>query len=1510
MAAPKDVRSIYPIPEAELPLRIDFTAIREHRNTQMGGFEELCCQLAVLEDPTDGSRFVRKGPGADQGLECYRTYANGREVGWQAKYFINKFESNQVGDLAQSLRRAMAAHPRLERFIVCLPIDLQDNRSAKKLSQVQLYENWRARSINAAAAQGRILEIELWSASSITERLGRDTPSYSGRARYWFDTVRFNSAWFNENFEAQRHNLGERYSPESHVDLPIQQALQALARNAELLKEPAVWAAEITFRLDDAARNLARLGFNSATDRIKLACEPLLDALTRSPTTPDAHLPLDIWLALAADGTLSVSNALTEIQENVAEKDHSSARKELFDLYSSIDHVRRELASFCWRMANRRELLISGQAGIGKSHLIADFGAKQLALALPFILVLTGTLIEADPWEQIREQLDLAQVSTSEFLGALDAAAEAAGCRSVLAIDALNEKHGVDLWETRLQGFVAQMQRFPRLVLVLTVRDTYLQYLPVAGLEHVVHRGFAGHAGAAAKAYLDRRGIARPSSPNLAQEFENPLFLRTCCAYLDAENLKQLPKGLDGITAIFNFYLLAVAKKVERELRLIPQQRIATKALDEFLDACATFGDFGSLSLDATIELFERFHNSGGRVDRSLMSAFLSEGVLTQEVERHEGRVVETIRFTFERLSDHLRAGRLIAQIDPTDLQGSIRRAPLATYFGPEASWRFTGVIEALAVQFPERFGYELFDVLPKDAIDDRSLTDAFISSLAWRSPQAFTQRTVDWVSTLCTLNGRSSYELLLLVCTEPENQFNAEWLHQDLWQRPMPQRDAVWSVFLAEDDLSEGGAAESLIEWAWQVDAGEVEHQRLWLAAVALTWFLSTSNRAVRDRATKALVNLLSSNLSVAAALLDRFAQVDDLYISERLLAACYGAVMQGKDRAGCAAVASAVWANHFAGDRTPPVHLLARDYALGILIYARVADQLPEEVDIEGCKAKFTSPWPLEAVTDDDLKKYRKNGYRDSILSSTEEHGDFGSYTLRAWLHDIMSLPRALAGQTTQQLFERWETDFEVTATAVQLQAYTELLRASLNYRQRPERDWLSETGKHESTQLWEELTRANMVFKGRLAPEILAEYSGFAEVHLLETTRMNADDRRPREFDHETVRRWICIRAHTMGWTEELFEKFDEGPHIFRESMGNHRVERIGKKYQHIALAEVTARLTDNFAVCSYHDDGKLRAFEYGPSGRDMKKDIDPSLLVRGTQESGWSSTPVTWWTPSSPRLPAGDTELLLSWVAVECDLCCGPEEIEVVSPDGHQWLVVHSFRHWRVQGQSRRNHADAWSRITCLVTRLGAGPALAENLLSEHRGDSSRLSDEGCPETFLGEHGWRDAKEIKLSKHASIGVATPFAGIVECFTAEGDTKDNSVEESFTLHLPSAAAMKLLDLHLRSGMKPEYVDNVGVLRWQDPSLYTRGAGAGVVCREYFIERLALAGLEPVWILAGEKNVYAGQDLAGGNGFGGRLHHTTVFTVDDGNLKTFGQKTDLLKPSKEQLKALRENR
>jgi hypothetical protein len=117
-----------------------------------------------------------------------------------------------------------------------------------------------------------------------------------------------------------------------------------------------------------------------------------------------------------------------------------------------------------------------------------------------------------------------------------------------------------------------------------------------------------------------------------------------------------------------------------------------------------------------------------------------------------------------------------------------------------------------------------------------------------------------------------------------------------------------------------------------------------------------------------------------------------------------------------------------------------------------------------------------------------------------------------------------------------------------------------------------------------------------------------------------------------------------------------------------------------------------------------------------------------------------------------------------------------------------------------------------------------------------------------------------------------------------------------------------MSAIGLRLRNGRTPEYTDSQGVLRWQDPSSKERGSGAAVVSRDYFLSMLAKAGLEPVWVLAGEKNVYPGQSLGSSRGFGGCVGHTSVYTVEAGAIKVAGTMTERYKPSAEQLQALRD--
>jgi hypothetical protein len=68
-----------------------------------------------------------------------------------------------------------------------------------------------------------------------------DDPLYAGRVRYWFDHTLLDASWFKQRFAEARMDLGERYTPETNVDLPIRRTLLAFGRDPVVQKEIDNW---------------------------------------------------------------------------------------------------------------------------------------------------------------------------------------------------------------------------------------------------------------------------------------------------------------------------------------------------------------------------------------------------------------------------------------------------------------------------------------------------------------------------------------------------------------------------------------------------------------------------------------------------------------------------------------------------------------------------------------------------------------------------------------------------------------------------------------------------------------------------------------------------------------------------------------------------------------------------------------------------------------------------------------------------------------------------------------------------------------------------------------------------------------------------------------------------------------------------------------------------------------------------------------------------------------------
>lgn len=1470
---------------------INFEQIRPHHGSRDIGFEELCSQLAALEPMPTGSSFHRKGRGGDAGVECYWKNTDGSEKGWQAKY-LYAWNPSLQSQLDESISIALTKHPRLTEYVVCLPFDLPDARKANAKSAQEKWHGWCAKWKITAAAKGRALEIRLWGQSELASRLARDTAETGGRLLYWFGDEPFSRTWLSDQFNRTKASLGARYTPETNVELSIRRDFLAFARDPDLQKQIDGWMICVSNEGRSAVEDLKRAAEDEAdphSDGLKAAIDRLAAAFGAEPIGPDQLYPLDAWRNGAIDCLNRVREALLWAYKLPPSKTKNAAGTEprrwaetsLQKLMSVLSEVEDAVCSCRWQLANARAVLLTGSAGIGKSHLLADIVEHLVHASRPAVLILGSSLRDDDPWRQILAQLDRpSNEQVKHFLGGLDAAAEAAGTRAIICIDALNERHGLDIWPDRLAAFLHTAQDFPRVGVILSCRSTYVRYLIPDSLGtdvlmRVEHEGFATDGGEAAKIYLDKRGIVRPGAPNLVPEFENPLFLKTCCDFLEKEGKREMPRGLRGITAIFDFYNNAVTRALNQRMQLDTHFNIVPRAISEFSRLVAASG-VGYVEKTEAITVFESINPSQGNVSKSLLSQLESEGLLTIEPLPGNGSSIEFVRFTFERFSDHAIARRLLSEhLNRQEVASSFAvDTPLNEFvFGPK-NYRRSGIIEALAVQLPEQTGVELLDVGGRV---NWPIKKAFHASLLWREQTHFTDRTFDLAHQ--HLNGTELNELMIAISTEPQNKFNAVYIHGILKPQTMPERDRKWSVFLAEQGYS--GGIETLIDWALHNGFELIDEDRACLAGMMLSWFLTTSNRIVRDKATKALACLLAKRLRLAARLVRDFASVNDPYLQERLLCACYGAALQGNVE-GLDELAGVAFEIVLAAEAPPPDALL-RDHANGIIEYANWHGLLPLGLKISAARPPYKSAWPIAYVSKALIETYKVTNDRgtfcDAIVWSTLKFfGDFGNYQID---HKVDRWSPAPLGTWplphSAEIYEAWHKDFNRCASGAEKRAFRNLFATARE---------AEKFGDYKATPEIERRTAALAAFRAMLTPEQWDDFEIRAENHVLRGQLRERGGASPVHFDIPWARRWICKRAHDLGWTAERFMEFDD--RMRGHGRNDHAVERVGKKYQWIALRELIARMADNLGYIGDFWEQRNGRSAYVGARQIGLRDIDPSLLATETHYDGWREWGRTWWVPHQPNLrPATPTERL-AWLESDIDIINDASLIEMSNPRcDRRWLALSGFADWRGRGlcDGREEfQRDTWFRLTCMVVCKTNEAALVQGLRNQILTDPYGLPEVDLHgEFYLGEYPWHPAlKEVDRwsspgSEHGPMSV--PTRPTVAKYTCERGGYDYSIDRTVSLNIPAPWLANAMELRMMNGGFPIYVDKSDREIFYDPSLREAGPAAALIDRDAFLQLLERENLSAVWIIAGEKNAYGGQDA--GLGFGGRMLHTGIYKL-----------------------------
>ena len=1486
-------------------MSLDWQHLRTWNGSQANAFEELCCQLAGSETAPANSKFTRKGT-PDGGVECYWKLPNGDEWGWQAKFFLAAPSASQWGELDRSIKTALTTHPRLKRFYVCLPLNRSD---ARLPGHVSFLDRWNVRVKKWKKLPGGWkVQFEYWGDHEIANALALE--QHKGRNLFWFNKQLFSDAWFAAHLKVATAQAGERYTEPVSVELPISRVFDGLGRTDAFWARLRKSLLELRKRLrDDLTRSFPD-SMKATAKKLGPALSAVFEAANNLREDPAAELDYAPVRQAVAKAKAIVSDLWGRISEQETkwreeyEKKHgkppSPYETGLGDAWHQVQSVGTELGRLEGFMdtpdasvSEGHALLITGEAGSGKTHLVCDAAVRRQAFHLPSLVFFGEQFAAGDPWTTMIHNLGLA-CSRDEFLGALSASAQARNRRILVFIDALNEGSGLEVWPAHLSAVLATFVPYKYLGVCITVRDSYREIVIPPGLvparvHEITHHGFSQVEFTAIKRFFAYYGIEQPSVPTLTPEFTNPLFLKLFCTSVKNRGFKKVPKGVAGITAVFGFFLESVNLKLSHpgQLDYDKADNLVLKCVVALADEMARTGQ-SFVTRDFVKAKCEQLRPAQGH-EKSLFRRLVSEGVLSEGLRRGDHDVVvQVVRFAYQRFGDHLVAQRLLAQsagraasqiLAPDSPAGVFLKDLHDTYL-------HSGLVDALSIQLPEKIQIEFLDARP-DLAESNPVREAFVASLGWRDPKSFSAQTLKHVNTLSNRSTRGRDEILnvfLMVTGDPGHPYNADFLHKYLGKMELAVRDAVWSTFLHRNYAVESGV-DRLLEWSWSDDdRSHIDDESIRLAGTTISWFLTSSNRFVRDRATKALVSLFENRLLVLAGLLRKFANVNDPYVSERLYAVAYGCGLRTKGFKDLGILGKQVFSDVFAKGRPPP-SLLLRDHARGLVNVASL--RCPRiRFNLRATVGPFRTPWigrlPSLAQLE---KKYKKEEQYNRVYHSVTGD-DFSHYVIDStfdWCSHPLSKPKrrdrkkeyedfvASLGTRARLLFEAYEQAFQETRP---LWAF---IRKDTDTESQATRD--ARCRRLRRAVVAALTKKASATFENDIVPYLI-------------NPRV---DRDADHFDRNLMRRFILQRVLELGWTAKRFAEFDRS---IRDPRGRdaYKAERIGKKYQWIAYDEFLARVSDNFHF--KESDGYRTEERERETGvwAIYYRDIDPSLLLRTTATQRDENGPKPWWvqkefTDWASNIPPE------KWLKRTGDLPPVDGFIQCIDPGtGIPMLMLNGCVKWEQEEEvgdfaiKAPDKRSVWYMLRSYLVRKehlaeimkwGKGQDFMGRWMPEpSRNYRVYLHENYLPPVYQKDGDWGDNESSARGR-----IPKPIVCTTGDYLCEKSTRDCSMDETIAMDLPSQ--------HLYNGMKLAWsgrdgiaVDASSKVVAFDPSVFASGPTGLLMAKEPLLRFLKTKGYEIFWTLLCQKDIDSPDPFAGESKWVGRLDCSGVYQMKNGKI------------------------
>ena len=1007
---------------------LNWRNIRVHNNSQNSAFEELVCQFARRESPNNNKRFTRLGT-PDGGVECFWEINDGTEIGWQAKYVFNV--DDLISQADKSIKTAIKNHPKMVRYIIAAPFNLPDphytgkaGRPVKsaKAKWSEKVEQWKTE----LSTEESLIEVELWDESYLNDLLTK--PQNEGLRYYWFHGNEFTFDRFKNNLDSAIADLGPRYTPEVNITLQISAFFDYLIRNERPLKT----IQKHHFDLKRGAEEV--LSFYDHTKKftdISKEYSELSDLLCK--IYPILKMPFysemqDLGFSDSISNIEKIEEVLLsmwrKIEENLKAKEfrNSNYEKKLNQMLEIVDECKK-LFSRYGKIINYPLMILHGDPGIGKSHLLADICLNQIKKGIPSILLLGDQFSKStDPREIIKQRMQYTGSFTS-LLQLLDSIGQTYKQRILIAIDALNEGEGTDIWLKYLAGLETEIRNYTWIALAVSVRTDYIQdIIPQNCHERMVlieHQGFDEAYDFACEHFFEHYGLDI-RVPTFNNEFNNPLFLKLFCeSCKDIGYTQQLP----SLPKVLDVHVQHLNEKLYRKFRYEKSLELVGVAIEQLAEELVLSDSYSIPYSEIQRKVETAINRSLGNLSPpeyfSFVDALIKEGVF-RAFSGHKNSE-KKVGFAYDRMKDYNTLLYWLKQKpEDVDIVEYIESSPLFEKVLSNGHYGNHTMLELLAIILPERYKKEIVECVPGGKIN-RSTLRALLKSFQWRTTIYNCSKIGNWLIDISKDNldlKTAIIDELLPVAAVPQHPFNIEFVAENfLKSESMARLDAWWTPHINKKyEDYENNIYKRIVKWCWRIERkNPIDSNTRFLLGLTLSWLCSASNRALRDRSTKGLTCIYLDHVDELNELINAMQQVNDVYIMERIYAAAYGSVVYETQYEKVKALSDFIIQNFFDKEIIFP-NILIRDYARGIVEYSIYCGNY-DTTELKVVESKISPPYgslmPKKIPSDEDIKilkdKYSDNYGFYSISSSMDtgqNYGDFGRYTFKSALNDFVGI------------------------------------------------------------------------------------------------------------------------------------------------------------------------------------------------------------------------------------------------------------------------------------------------------------------------------------------------------------------------------------------------------------------------------------------------------------------------------------------------------------------------